>query len=245
MSEVRARPRGYPSPYLLLALATLFWAGNIVIARAMRADIPPVAMAFWRWSIAFAVVMPFAFRTLVRHRDVLRRSWLLLFLLGGVGVATYNTMCYIALQTTTATNGTLFNSLIPVFIVPIAWLLLRERIRPLQGFGVAISLAGVVVIVARGDLGNLRDLSFNAGDLWLLGAMVLWAFYTVALRFKPPELGTLPFLAAIILFGLPVLAVFYAIELASGVRFELTAANAVTLAYYGTCLLYTSDAADE
>jgi len=200
----------------------------------MRADIPPVAMAFWRWSIAFAVVMPFAFRTLVRHRDVLRRSWLLLFLLGGVGVATYNTMCYIALQTTTATNGTLFNSLIPVFIVPIAWLLLRERIRPLQGFGVAISLAGVVVIVARGDLGNLRDLSFNAGDLWLLGAMVLWAFYTVALRFKPPELGTLPFLAAIILFGLPVLAVFYAIELASGVRFELTAANAVTLAYYGT-----------
>ncbi|MEO8040404.1 MAG: DMT family transporter, partial [Betaproteobacteria bacterium] len=188
MSEGRARP----SPYLLLALATLFWAGNIVIARAMRADIPPVAMAFWRWTIAFAVVMPFAFRTLVRHRAVLRRSWRLLFLLGGLGVASYNTMCYIALQTTTATNGTLFNSLIPVLIVPIAWLVLRERIRPLQGLGVALSLAGVVVIVARGDLATLRNLTFNAGDFWLLGAMILWAFYTVALRFKPHELDTLP-----------------------------------------------------
>ncbi len=226
--------RAGPSPYLLLALGTLCWAGNIVLARAMHAEIPPVAMAFWRWAIAFVVVLPFAFRALVTHRAVLRRSWLLLLLLGGIGVASYNTLCYVALQTTTATNAVLFNSLIPVLIVPIAWLVLRERIRPLQAVGVTISLVGVVVIVARGDLATLRDLTFNRGDLWLLAAMIIWAFYTVALRFKPPELGTLPFLAAIILFGLPVLAVFYAFELASGARFELTAKTAATLAYYGT-----------
>lgn len=230
MSAGRARP----SPYLLLALATLCWAGNIVLARAMHAEIPPVAMAFWRWTIAFVVVLPFAFRPLVRHRAVLLRSWRLLFLLGGIGVASYNTLCYIALRTTTATNGVLFNSLIPVLIVPIAWLVLRERIRPLQALGVVVSLVGVVVIVARGDLATLRDLTFSRGDLWLLAAMVLWAFYTVALRFKPAELGTLPFLGAIILFGLPVLAVFYAIELASGARFELTVTTVATLAYYGT-----------
>jgi len=226
--------RAGPSPYLLLGLAMLFWSGNIVIARAMHAEIPPVAMAFWRWTIAFVVVLPFAWRPLVQHRAVLRRSWGLLLLMGGIGVASYNTLSYIALQTTTATNAVLFNSLIPVLIVPIAWLWLRERIRPVQAFGVAVSLAGVVVIVARGDLATLRELTFNQGDLWLLGAMVIWAFYTVALRFKPPELGTLPFLAAIILFGLPFLAVFYALELASGARFELNAVTGATLAYYGT-----------
>lgn len=226
--------RAGPSPYLLLALGTLCWAGNIVLARAMHAEIPPVAMAFWRWTIAFLVVLPFAYRPLFEHRAVLRRSWLMLAFLGGIGVASYNTLCYIALQTTTATNAVLFNSLIPVLIVPIAWVVLRERIRPLQGLGVAISLIGVVVIVARGELDTLLTLTFNQGDLWLIAAMVLWAFYTVVLRFKPKELGTLPFLAAIILFGLPVLAVFYAIELASGARFALTPTTAATLAYYGT-----------
>jgi drug/metabolite transporter (DMT)-like permease len=232
-----AAPAGegrHVSPYLLLALATLFWAGNIILGRAMRADIPPVAMAFWRWTIAFCVVMPFAFGRLKQHRHVLLRSWRLLAFMGGIGIATYNTLSYIALRSTTATNATLFNSLIPVLIVPIAWLVLRERIRPLQALGVAISLAGVLVIVARGDLSTLRDLSINGGDLLLLAAMVLWAFYTVALRFKPPELDTLAFLAAIVLFGLPVLAVFYAMELASGATFELTPVSAVTLAYYGT-----------
>jgi drug/metabolite transporter (DMT)-like permease len=223
-----------PSPYLLLALATLCWAGNIVLGRAMHAEIPPVAMAFWRWTIAFVVVLPFAIRPLARHRAVLRRSWPLMLLLGGIGVVGYNTLSYLALATTTATNGALLNSIIPVLIVPIAWLLLRERIRPLQALGVAISLVGVVVIVARGDVSTLRDLTFTRGDLWLLAAMLLWALYTVALRFKPPELGTLAFLAAIIIFGLPLLAVVYAFELASGARFELTPRVAATLAYYGT-----------
>lgn len=153
--------RAGPSPYLLLALAMLFWSGNIVLARAMHAEIPPVAMAFWRWTIAFVVVLPFAWRPLVKHRVVLRRSWGLLLLMGGIGVASYNTLSYIALQTTTATNAVLFNSLIPVLIVPIAWLWLRERIRPVQALGVAVSLAGVVVIVARGDLATLRELTFN------------------------------------------------------------------------------------
>lgn len=234
MSAAPAGERRHVSPYLLLALATLFWAGNIILARAMRADIPPVAMAFWRWTIAFSVVMPFAFRRLVANRHVLRRSWLLLAFMGGIGIASYNTLSYIALQSTTATNATLFNSLIPVLIVPIAWLVLRERITPLQTVGVAISLVGVVVIVAKGDLAMLLDLSINGGDLLLLAAMVLWAFYTVALRFKPPELDTLGFLAAIVLFGLPVLAVFYAIELVSGATFALTPVSVVTLAYYGT-----------
>lgn len=234
MSAAPAGGRRHVSPYLLLALATLFWAGNIILGRAMRADIPPVAMAFWRWTIAFCVVMPFAWRRLVQHRAVLRRSWKLLAFMGGIGIASYNTLSYIALQSTTATNATLFNSLIPVLIVPIAWLVLRERIRPLQALGVAISLAGVVVIVAKGDLSMLLGLGINGGDLLLLAAMVLWAFYTVALRFKPPELDTLAFLAAIVLFGMPVLTLFYGIELASGAGFALTPASAVTLAYYGT-----------
>ena len=224
---------GWRSPYVLLCVASMLWAGNLVVGRAMRAEIPPVAMSFWRWTIAFLLILPFTYRDVWSKRASIARAWPVLTLLGLVGIGLFNTMCYIALTMTTATNATLFNSVVPVFIPPIAWVLLRERTTARQMIGIVSSLLGVVVIVAKGDMQALQALDFNRGDVWLLIAMVLWALYTVLLRFRPGGMGMLTFLATILVFGWPMLAVWYAFELAGGARFSLSTTTAATLAYYG------------
>lgn len=221
------------SPYLLLSLAPLFWALNMVIGRAMRFDIPPVAMSFWRWALAGAILLPFVARDLRIHWPAIRASWRILAVLGVLSVTLFNTLCYIGLQWTTATNGTLLNSVIPVLIIPIAWILLREKSRPRQSLGVAVSLVGVLVIVSQGRLEVLLRLQLNQGDGWLFVAMVLWAFYTVLLRWRPKELSGLPFLACIVYFGLPLLGLAYLLELASGRTFTFTPAVAMSFAYFG------------
>jgi drug/metabolite transporter (DMT)-like permease len=221
------------TPYVLLTLAPLFWALNMVLGRAMRSDIPPVAMSFWRWLLAGLILLPLVWRELVKQRQVLRREWKVLAALGTLSVTLFNTLCYVGLQWTTATNGTLFNSTIPVFIILLAWIALRERITRRQGCGVALSLAGVLTIVARGDAATLLGLRINDGDLWLLTAMAIWGGYTVLLRWRPAELSALTFLASVIWFGLPLLALAYAWEIAAGRTFTVTPQVALTLLYFG------------
>jgi len=226
--------RWLKSPYLLLSLTSLFWAANWVIGRAMRNEMPPVAMGFWRWTIALLLLLPFTLPELKRNRGVLRANWLTLTLLGCLGAIAFNTMIYVGLQYTAATNGVLFNSLSPVFIILLSWILFRERITALQGVGVALSLAGVLAIVARDDPAALAAFHFNPGDLWLITAMLLWGFYTIVLRRRPPELSATGFLAAMLLLSLPFLLPFYLWEFFQRGGFALTPSTVAALAYYGT-----------
>jgi drug/metabolite transporter (DMT)-like permease len=221
-------------PPLLLAAACLFWAGNMVITRLMHTQIPPVAMAFWRWAIAAAILAPLVWRELAAKREVLRRNWLVLSALSFMGIAAYNTLSYLGLQTTTATNAALFNSSMPVFIALLTWLGLREKLGQMQAIGVVMSLCGVMVILARGEWMVLTRLHFTPGDLWYLAATVLWAAYTIVLRWRPMQLSALAFMGALVLFGLPMLLPLYLWELSRGEVFEVNAATLATLAYYGT-----------
>jgi drug/metabolite transporter (DMT)-like permease len=229
-----ARGRSLPPPALLLATAGIFWAGNMVVGRALRDDMPPVAMAFWRWTLAGALLLPFTWRALVAHRATLARHWKLYALLGGIGVALFNTLGYIGLQTTTATNASLFNSLIPVLIVPFAWWLLGERATARQLVAIAISLVGVTVIVTRGELATLLALALNPGDLWVLSSMSLFALYTVLVRRKPDALAGLAFLATTVAFGWPLLAAGFAIEVATGEVTHWSPRALLAIAYWGT-----------
>jgi drug/metabolite transporter (DMT)-like permease len=223
-----------PSPYLLLSLTSLFWAANWVVGRAMRNDMPPVAMGFWRWAIALLILLPYAAPELKRKWHVVRANWLTLALLGVLGAVAFNTLIYVGLQYTAATNGVLFNSITPILIILLSWVVTRERISRLQACGVLLSLTGVLAIVARGDLASLAAFQFNRGDLWLITAMVLWAMYTIVLRRRPPELSAVGFLAAMLLLGLPFLLPVYLWELAERGGFALTPATGAALAYYGT-----------
>ena len=224
----------HPSPYLLLSLTSLFWAANWVVGRAMRNEMPPVAMGFWRWTIALLILLPFAAPELRRKRAVVRANWLTLTLLGVLGAIAFNTLIYVGLQYTAATNGVMFNSISPVLIILLSWVISRERISKLQACGVALSLCGVLVIVARGDGATLAAFHFNRGDLWLITAMVLWALYTIVLRRRPPELSAMGFLTAMLLLSLPFLLPFYLWEFNQRGGFALTTATVTALAYYAT-----------
>jgi drug/metabolite transporter (DMT)-like permease len=224
----------HPSPYLLLSLTSLFWAANWVVGRAMRNDIPPIAMGFWRWGIALAILLPFAAAELRCKWHVVRSSWLTLTLLGLLGAVVFNTLIYVGLQYTAATNGVLFNSVSPILIILLSWVVARERISGLQACGVMLSLVGVLAIVARGEVASLVAFHFNRGDLWLITAMLLWAIYTIVLRRRPRELSAMGFLAAMLLLSLPFLLPFYLWEFSVRGGFALTPATVAALAYYGT-----------
>lgn len=198
-----------PSPYLLLTLTALFWAGNSVVGRALHEAVPPVTLAFWRWSIALALLMPWVARPLWRQRHVIISHWKVMLLLSLLGVATYNTLNYTALQTTTATNSALINSVCTVLIIVVNFILFKVRASAWQWAGVAASLAGALTIVSRGDPGVLAGLELVRGDVILMVLALFWALYTACLRWRPRELDGLGFLGGTVVIGLLILAPFY------------------------------------
>jgi drug/metabolite transporter (DMT)-like permease len=177
--------------YAALALTALLWSSNFVIGRAVRDDVSPATLNFLRWAIALVVLVPVTLRDLRAHRTLLTRHWRLIALLGFTGIAAFQTIGYVALTTTTALNTILLLSLAPLAIVALSWLALGERVTSRQGLGLVTSLAGAAVLILHGDLSTLVDLRFNAGDLWMLLAVAIWAVYSVLLRGQPAEVPPL------------------------------------------------------
>lgn len=230
-SAPRAR-RYTASPYLLLTLTALFWAGNWVIARGLQGTMSPVAMAFWRWFGALLVLLPYVARALVAERAALARHWKILTALAVLGVGAFNTLSYTGLRYTTASTGVLLNSVTPVLILAVAHAWLGEKVRKAQAFGVALSLAGILVIVARGEWQALVRLSLNPGDLWILGAVTAWAIYTVLLRWRPRELSSRAFTGALIGIGVVAVAPLFAWDYAAGARTQWSLHAVAAVAYF-------------
>ncbi len=192
--------------FALLALANLLWAGNWITGRALRGAFDPVMLNFLRWLVALAALAPFALPQLAGMGRVIRRDARMLVLLAATGVALFQTIVYLGLRTTTAVNAVLLNSAAPLVFLLCSWAIERERPRPRQIAGMAISLAGILVILARGEPGRLLDLRFHAGDVWILLAMPAWGLYSVLLKRRPPELGGTAFLFVIAALGVAMLA---------------------------------------
>lgn len=221
-------------PYLLLTLTTLFWSGNMVVGRAIRDEVPPLSLAFWRWTIALALTLPLALPHLRSQWPLLKRNWRPVVALGLLGVGGYNTIAYIALQYTAATNALLLNSFIPVATIALSWLFLKKPMRPIEWLGVLISLTGVTTIVAQGNLATLAALTINLGDLWMLLAVLVWAFYTIGLHWRPAGIHPMLMLAAFTVIGLVALAPAYAWEISQGRLIHLTPGALAGIAYTGT-----------
>ena len=222
-------------PYLLLTLTMLFWAGATVLGRGLRGEVPPVALAFWRWAIALALLLPLATPHVRPQGRLLTRGWLAVTVLGLFGIGGYNTLAYIALQHTTATNALLINACMPVAIRALSRVVLGTRLRGLESVGVALACGGVATIVCRGDARQLAHLTFNVGDLWMLAAVLTWALYTVGLHWRPAGVDPQLMLAALIVVGLTVIAPAYAWEIWSGRVIHVTPRVLLGLGYTGLC----------
>lgn len=226
------RARSNSTAYVLLTLTALFWAGNWVIARGIQGHMSPIAMAFWRWLAAFVLLLPFVVAPISREWRTVCRSWKVLLVLGVLGVGAFNTLTYTGLKYTTATNGVLLNSVIPILIIAINVLFMREPLRGRQAAGVAVSLSGVLLIVARGDSDTLLHLHLNQGDLWVLTAMLSWAIYTVCLRWRPRDLSPMAFTGSVIAIGVAFLLPVFAWDYGAGHRTQWSVITGSAVAYF-------------
>ena len=204
------------SPYWLLALTTLFWAGNFNLGRAISEDVPPIGLSFWRWAVAFIVLLPFAYSPMKQQWPAIKQHIGITLVLSLFGVAAFNSLVYLALQTTTAINVALIQSTSPILIIIISSVFLATKTGMQQWLGVLISLAGAGVILIRGDITVLSSLDFRSGDLWMLTAATCWAIYTALLKKLPSELKGLPFLGYSVLFGTIMIFPFYLAETLNG-----------------------------
>jgi len=222
--------RLYDRPYLLLALATLFWAGNFVLGRAVSGEVPPVGLAFWRWFGGALIIAPFALPHLRRDWAAVRARWPIVLVLGILGIAVFNTLIYVGLGRTTAINALLLQSIQPLVIIIFSFLIFRDTVGPRQMLAVAISLIGVVVIIARGELGVLATLAFNSGDVLVFIALICYAAYTALLRLRP-RVHPLSFLLVIFTVGFALLFPLYVWEGLAGRPMRLTPVTVGAVAY--------------
>lgn len=210
-----ARSHG-ATPYVLLVSAMLFWAGNYIVARAIHADVTPISLNFWRWLVVTLALVAMTPRHLWRQRQVAARHWLVLALTGLTGIAVFPLLVFTALGYTTATNGVLVVSTVPVAIVVMSWIVNREGILPRQALGVAVSLAGVATIVSHGQPARLLHLEINPGDALMLTAVIVWGIYAALLKRQPAGFRPTAFLALLTAWGTLCLLPLYLWELWRG-----------------------------
>lgn len=190
-------------------LATLLWSVNMVIASGIKGHIPPIGLAFWRWTIACIVLAPFAVKSTIESFTIIKRHIRYLMLTAVLGVTIFNTLIYFAGKTTNAFNLSLIAISIPLFIVALSRILFKEKVSTIKIVGIVIIITGVLVLITKGSLQTFLDINFTIGDLLMLLACFFFAYYTILVRQKPDELTAKVFLFSVFVIGTIFLLPFY------------------------------------
>lgn len=222
MARAMSENRTHLRAFALLGLVMVFWAGNSIVGRAVRGEVPAFTLAFIRWTGASLVLWPFAAKSVWRERHALWEKWPAVVVLGLLGIGAFNGLLYNALKYTTATNALLLQASIPAMVVMFDRLFFGTRADPLHSAGVALSIAGVAVIVFQGDPAQALRFRFGFGDALILIACVVWALYTVLLRLRPKTSGE-SFVAVTFTLAVIAMAPFAAWEWLQGERIQWSA----------------------
>lgn len=216
--------------YVMMTLTALFWAGNFVVGRAATGTIPPLTLAWARWAGASLIILPFAAGYMWRDRREIRANAGFIVILGCIGAGLFNTLQYVSLTMMSAVTGAVINSAGPVLIAIACWLILGDRLRWLQVAGIVVSVAGVLVVVARGDFARLPPLGQSIGEIMMLTALAVWAIYTALLRYRP-SIHPISFAAATYLVAALVNTPFMLWELSGHASVQLTPTTLMAFAY--------------
>jgi drug/metabolite transporter (DMT)-like permease len=217
-------------PYLLLSITALCWAGNAIVGRLAAGHIPPVTLSFLRWLFAFLIILPFAWKHLVRDWGAIRARSGIMIVLSITGIGAFNTLQYWALEHTEALNTLLLQSAGPLFVAAWSLVLLGVRLTLAQAGGIALSMAGVLIILLRGDLTAVSGIQFNEGDIIFTVALVSFGLYSV-LSHKRPQIHGLSFVAFTFGCGAACLVPLWTWELFARPVMQLDAQNLLTLFY--------------
>jgi len=217
-------------PYLLLCITALCWAGNAIVGRLAAGHIPPVTLSFLRWSLAFLIILPIAWKHLKRDWAAIRQKLGTMIVLSITGIGAFNTLQYWSLEYTQALNTLLLQSAGPLFVAVWSLVLLGVRLTPAQAAGIVLSLTGVLVILLHGDLTALTGIQFNEGDIIFTGALAIFGLYSV-LSLKRPEIHGLSFVGFTFGCGAACLIPLLIWELSARPVMQLDTTNLLTLFY--------------
>ncbi len=187
-------------------------ASNLVVARGGVEYVPPISLAFWRWTLVFLILLIFNFYVLKNKIEIIKKEYLKLFFLGSMGCGVCGAFPFLAGKTTTIVNMGIIYTSSPIFIILISSLFFKEKINFLKILGLVSCLIGVFVIIIKGDISFLINLKFTLGDLWMLGAAIGWALYSIYLFYWKSELSVFPRFTIIAFFGAISLLPFYILE---------------------------------
>lgn len=218
--------------YILLTLGVLFWSGNFILGRYVHGDIEPLQLALFRWIIVAILLSPILIKNFSLIYKELKQSFIKLNLLAILGVSCFNTLLYVGLNYTKATNALLINSSVPVLILLFSTLILKTPLLFKQVIGILLSTLGVAYLVIKGDFSALSSLSFNVGDIWIVSASCTWALYSVLVKIKPKNLHGMVFFTTVVYIGLFWLSlVYFAMGYSFASDIQLVASNLFVFIY--------------
>ena len=199
-------------PYLLLFIQPIFMASNIIVARGGVEYVPPVSLAFWRWLTVFVILMPFFFDEIFRKKKQFKKEFFKLFFLGLMGCGICGAFPFIAGMSTTMANMGIIYTSSPIFIIVLSVLFFGDKINLSRIIGLVLCLSGVFIIICKGDFTYLINFKFTSGGLWMLGAAIGWAVYSIFLINWKSSFSLMARFTLIAFFGAISLFPFYLIE---------------------------------
>jgi drug/metabolite transporter (DMT)-like permease len=198
--------------FSLLFIQPIFMASNLIVARGGVEYVPPISLAFWRWTIVVLLLLPFTLSFLIKNLKIIKKEFKKLFFLGAMGCGVCGAFPFLAGETTTVTNMGIIYTSSPIFIILISAIFFNEKVNLIKIIGLVSCLLGVFAIIIKGDFNLLLNLNFTIGDLWMLAAAIGWALYSVYLFYWKSKLPIFQRFTLVAFFGAVSLLPFYIIE---------------------------------
>ena len=198
--------------FSLLFIQPIFMASNLIVARGGVEYVPPISLAFWRWTVVVLLLLPFTLSFLIKNSKIIKKEFKKLFFLGAMGCGVCGAFPFLAGETTTVTNMGIIYTSSPIFIILISAIFFNEKVNLIKIIGLVSCLLGVFAIIIKGDFNLLLNLNFTIGDLWMLAAAIGWALYSVYLFYWKSKLPIFQRFTLVAFFGAVSLLPFYVIE---------------------------------
>ena len=187
-------------------------ATNIIVARGGVEYVPPVSLAFWRWLTVFLILLPFFYGEILSNKKFINKEFWKLFFLGSMGCGVCGAFPFIAGMSTTMANMGIIYTSSPVFIIILSVMFFKDRINSSRILGLVLCLIGVLAIISKGNLDLLINFKFTSGDLWMIGAAMGWAIYSIYLLNWKSKFSLMARFTLIAMFGAISLFPFYILE---------------------------------
>jgi drug/metabolite transporter (DMT)-like permease len=187
-------------------------ATNIIVARGGVEYVPPVSLAFWRWLTVFLILLPFFYSEILSNKKFINKEFWKLFFLGSMGCGVCGAFPFIAGMSTTMANMGIIYTSSPVFIIILSVMFFKDKINFSRILGLVLCLIGVLAIISKGNLDLLMNFKFTSGDLWMIGAAMGWAIYSIYLLNWKSKFSLMARFTLIAMFGAISLFPFYILE---------------------------------